>query len=257
MPAAITLDLLFDQAKSKGQQRPKNDEPKEKFVGRMTHLHLERTKLKSSKLPEKPPMPNLKVLYIFDNLIETLEGIGSLSQLTHLYAQNNRITTLGQDLGSLKSLRKLYLNSNCLASLENLAPLTGLEELHAASQSVPSGSAFDPAPAVLASFRRLNVIDLSSNGLTSTECLAGCTALQTAKLAKNQLSSLQSVAPLLHASPLLELDLSGNSVSDTRHLLDAIVVDCPSLTTLNERELTASERIYLQRLHQLGKRRAD
>ena len=65
------------------------------------------------------------------------------------------------------------------------------------------------------------------------------------------------MAPLLNASPLKELDLRGNQISDSRQHLDAIIVSCPTITVVNGRELTQSERPYLQQLMRLGKRRIE
>ena len=63
--------------------------------------------------------------------------------------------------------------------------------------------------------------------------------------------------PLLSVAPLAELDLRSNGVSDSRQQLDAVIVACPTIGKLNGRDLLASERPYLQKLHQLGKRRMD
>ena len=60
------------------------------------------------------------------------------------------------------------------------------------------------------------------------------------------------MAALLSASPLADLDLRHCGVSDSRQHLDAIIVSCPSIQTLNGRDLTASERPFLQQLHRRG-----
>ena len=41
----------------------------------------------------------------------------------------------------------------------------------------------------------------------------------------------------------------------TRQQLDGAIVECPSLSKLNGREIKDAERSYLQSLHRLGKRR--
>ena len=46
-------------------------------------------------------------------------------------------------------------------------------------------------------------------------------------------------------------------MSDSRQQLDAVIVRCPTIGRLNGRELTQSERPYLESLHRLGRRRAD
>lgn len=220
----ITAELLFAVAKH-GQQRPRNDEKQQPYLARQTHIHLNNKGLQSSALPAGI-CPNLKALYLFENKIEKLADLGALLQLTHLYVQDNQISSF--DLAGLQNLRKLYINGNCLRSLAPLAQLHNLEELHAGSQRLSAGVSFDPAGTVLASLRGLRVLDLSNNNLESTEALVGCRALQTVNLAKNRLSSLASVAPLLLAAQLVELDCRGNSVSESRKNVDSIVVTCPS-----------------------------
>lgn len=50
---------------------------------------------------------NLKVLYLYDNKITSMENIQA-PLLTHLYLQNNEITTMC-NLGHLPRLAKLYV----------------------------------------------------------------------------------------------------------------------------------------------------
>ena len=253
MVAQVTPELIYAVASS-GQQRPYKNETKTAYLARQTHLHFNGKGLKSSAMPVGV-CPNVKTLYLFDNKLESIEGLGSLSKLSHLYCQDNKISAV-VDIAGLTSLKKIYLNGNCLPSLAPLAPLVNLEELHASSQRIDPEETFDVAGQVLASLR-LRVLDLSNNGLETTDELVGCRWLETAILAKNKLNSLASVVPLLSAAPLVELDVRGNSVSNSRQSMDSIVVACPTVSVLNGRTLTASERPYLQQLHRLGRRRID
>ena len=272
--------------------RKRKDETDAKYLGRQTHLHLDSRGLRTSAL-SAGSLPNLKTLYLFDNKIETLSGIGHLAQLTHLYGQNNSIARIGEDISGLTRLRKLYLNGNCLTSLEPLARLTALSELHVSSQRLASGAVLQLAPSVLAAMSSLRVLSLANNGIESTDALAGCRSLQTVDLTKNRLNRLAAIAPLLSAAPLVDLDLRGNPVANARQHLDTMVVACPTsrrpaiepgtageshtspcpvpspipqltrhsplharpaVSRLNGRELTQSERPYLESLHRLGRR---
>lgn len=253
--APPNVDFLVKTASTSSQTRPRTNEKPEKYLARLTHLHLNGKGLTSSALPAGA-CPALKTLYLFDNQITSIEGLGSCSQLRHCYLQNNNISSIG-DIGGLTQLTKLYLNHNALPSLEALAPLVGLVELHVNAQKLAPGRALDVAPHVLANMRGLRVLALAANGLTSTDGLGGCKGLETLDLAKNELNSLAAVSAVLNASPMKELDLRGNAISDSRQHLDAIIVSSPALTHLNGRELTKSERPYLQSLHRLGKRRID
>ena len=115
----------------------------------------------------------------------------------------------------------------------------------------------DISPHALSAIRGLRILDLANNDLETTEGLAGCKSLVSVNLAKNRLGCLASVAPLLSAAPLDELDLRDNPVSAERQALDAVIVASPTLGRLNGRELTPSERPYLQQLHMRGQRSMD
>jgi len=249
----FTPESLLEVVLLSSASKPRRDEPAAKFLARQTHLHLHGRRLRSAALPAGT-CNGLRTLYLYDNEIEALEGIGSLPQLTHLYAQNNHISHIGGDIGGLKSLRKLYLNGNCLTSLAPLAPLAGLEELHASSQRLPPGTMLDVAPNALAQMPALRVLALANNQLQTTEALAVCRALETVDLSKNELRGIKSVSALITASPLVDIDLRENEVSDSRQDCDAIIVACPTLVRLNSRELSQSERPFLQQLHMRGKR---
>ena len=247
---SLNLEQLFKVVSRSSHSRPKRDEPPAKYIARQTHLHLNGRKLKECSLPSGST-PQLRALYLFDNEIERLEI--EMPTLTNLYAYNNHVSSVG-DLSSLGRLQKLYLSHNRLQSLAALAPLQSLVELDASSQVLPPGEAFDISGEALANMRYLRTLKLANNGLTSTAELAGCRRLETVDLSKNQLSHMAAVAPLLGVAPLRDLDLRGNTISDSRQQLDAIIVACPTIGHLNGRELTQSERPYLQQLHRLGRR---
>eukprot|EP00325_Prymnesiales_sp_UTEX-LB-985_P033813 CAMPEP_0174739360 /NCGR_PEP_ID=MMETSP1094-20130205/71462_1 /TAXON_ID=156173 /ORGANISM="Chrysochromulina brevifilum, Strain UTEX LB 985" /LENGTH=256 /DNA_ID=CAMNT_0015942919 /DNA_START=106 /DNA_END=876 /DNA_ORIENTATION=+ len=240
----ITQDLLCAAASSsQAKLRPK--ESTEKFLARQTHLHLNDRRLTSSALPSGC-CPSLKALYLFDNEIQILEGLGPLAQLTHLYAQNNSISEVASDVGSLTRLRKLYLNGNRLRSLTPLAPLVALEELQVSSQKLPAGMALDLGAAALGMMSGLRVLAVANNGLMSVNDLKCCKALEVVDLSKNQLRTLADMADLITAAPVRELDLRGNEISDSRVELDSVIVASPTMQSLNGRDLMQSERPYLQ-----------
>ena len=80
--------------------------------------------------------PKAQVMYLFDNELQSLDGL-STRGLTHLYLQNNQLVAtleLGLTLSTLTQLQKLYISGNRLADLTPLCGLLSLEELHAGSQ---------------------------------------------------------------------------------------------------------------------------
>ena len=248
-PRVLTEGLL--EAAAKERQPKKKAETTQQFLKRQTHLRLSEKRLSACAIPSSCVLPNLKTLYLYDNAIASLSGLGALSQLTHLHAYNNQISAIGADISGLQRLRKLYLNNNCLQSLSPLAPLVGLEELHASSQRLPEGEAFDLAPEALAGMRNLRVLSLAGNSLDTVAELAHCRSLHVVDLRRNRLRDADSVQPLLSASPIVDLDLSENGV-DERYQLDKIIVACPTITRLNGRDRAKSERPDLTALVSRG-----
>jgi len=238
------------------KQRPRPGESKEAFLARQTHLSLNNQRVKAIENLHLCPL--LQVCYLFDNSIETLTNVASLSHLTHLYLQNNQISRV-EDLSALRRLTKLYLNGNALSSLAPFGCLGAtLQELHVCSQQSSSGQPLNLAPPVLPQLRCLRVIALANNGLSDASPLAALTKLEKVDLAKNHLPDVQSLKALLEGAPRLqELDLRDNPISASRQMLDAVIVHGSSLETLNARELIASERQYLAQLHRRGARNLD
>ena len=250
----LTAESLFEIVRATSHARPRTDEPPAKFLARQTHLRLQGKRLSSCALPAGT-CPQLSTLYLYDNELDSLEGLGSVPQLTHLYLQNNRIASVASDIGNLRSLRKLYLSGNCLSSLEPLASLDGLQELHVSSQRLPPGTTLDLCQAALAQMRSLRVLALAKNRLQNVNALAACRSLMVVDLRDNLLGGLDAIAGLITSSaPLTELDLRENGVSSSRQTIDSIIVACPTVVKLNDRELSQSERAFLQQLHLRGKR---
>ena len=104
-------------------------EPLDKLLKRLTHLNLQDSNVTivvrrvwclrvcwmplSHPHPHPHPLqdgldavPNLKVLYLYDNRIEAITGLHSVSKLTHLYLQNNKLSSV-DGLQSLVNLSKL------------------------------------------------------------------------------------------------------------------------------------------------------
>lgn len=226
-------------------------EKRAKFLARQTHISVNEKGLDT--VDGLQAIPQLQVLYAFDNQIEQLEMHGG-SFLTHLYLQRNRINGIG-DLSSMKRLSKLYLDGNQILSLAPLVTLgNSLVELHLSSQLLPEGEVIDLDPDVLSSFHHLEVLSLANNGLTHVAPLAVIPSLTVIDLSRNLLEA-EAVAPLVSATPRLrELDLRGNPVSSSRQAMDTIIVTCRSLEILSGRELTPHERTYLDNLHRRGAR---
>lgn len=63
--------------------------------------------------------PTLRVLYLHDNQLTSLRGLGALRGLTHLYAQNNCLAELS-DFSAPPSLEQLHLDGNQISVIHGL-----------------------------------------------------------------------------------------------------------------------------------------
>lgn len=78
----------------------------------------------------RPCCSALQSLELFDNRIDNITGIGTLTNLTSLNLSDNMIQDISS-LGSLSSLKKLYLADNQITDINILGSLSGLTVLDA------------------------------------------------------------------------------------------------------------------------------
>ena len=180
--------------------------------------------------------PKAQVMYLFDNELQSLDGL-STRGLTHLYLQNNQLVAtleLGLTLNTLTQLQKLYISGNRLADLTPLCGLLSLEELHAGSQRTGVELVLPPD---LERLGRLRVLSLPHNRLCDVSALGGCRRLESLDLSANSgITDMGDLAILLgSAVELHTLDLRRCPVADVRAMMDAVVVCGAALTKVRAR----------------------
>jgi len=75
--------------------------------------------------------PNLEVLWLNDNKLESLEGLNTNFRIKHIYLQNNKLKTLEGSLDKLNHLETLLLFNNELRDLDKvLEILKNFTHLH-------------------------------------------------------------------------------------------------------------------------------
>lgn len=134
---------------------------------------------------------NLRVLYLYNNQIANLKGLEFGQNITHLYLQNNNITSIGIHFKSLKSLQKLYLDANCLQEVNGLENCLQLEELYISNQKIANdkhlilnAKSFDAIK--VCSFRFFNLVSefthcFGHDRLQSETCYSSAYMLQFAE----------------------------------------------------------------------------
>jgi protein phosphatase 1 regulatory subunit 42 len=127
----LAEDLIMKGAK----RRPTLGQSISDFYASITHLHFQNLRIVGDVEPIRL-CANLRVLYLYENRLTSLKGIGQLRKLTNLYAQDNRIADLS-DFEAPPALTQLYLGGNRLSLIEGLEGCEALEELHLEGQRQP------------------------------------------------------------------------------------------------------------------------
>ena len=147
MPSAVVSEMLIMRGTKK---KPVAGQTIDIFFNSLTHMRLNGLKL-TGDVAAISPCKQLRVLYVYDNRLTSLAGLGGLARLTHLYAQDNRIESL-DNFEAPPALQQLHLSNNKLSIIGGLESCTCLEELHIGGQKPPE---------------RLEVLSPSSSSSTS------------------------------------------------------------------------------------------
>ncbi|NXP74746.1 PPR42 phosphatase, partial [Ramphastos sulfuratus] len=189
---------------------------------------------------------NLRVLYLYDNQIRQIQNLDFALNVTHLYLQNNCIAAM-ENLSSLKNLEKLYLGGNCITVLEGLDKTDKIRELHMESQRLPLGEKLVFDPCSLSSLAKsLSVLNISNNNVEGLEELAVLENLSDLRAADNQLQCMKDLELALKKwTKLCRMDLTGNPICQEPKYRDRIVVQSPTLESLDGKEINKVERQFL------------
>ncbi len=138
----------------------------------------------------------MKVLYLFDNYIEIIEGLSTMKNLIQLSLYNNQITKM-EGLEDLVSLRKLYLEKNKIARLEGLTNCRQLEELYLSKQEIYQDFTFDDY-SLAAIAGSLRYLDLSDSKVCESQPLYYLERVEVLILKRNNITDFEDhVCPLL------------------------------------------------------------
>ena len=139
---------------------------------------------------------NLKVIYLFDNLIDRIEGLSSLKNLIQLSLYNNHIYRM-EGMEGLISLRRLYLEKNQISRLEGLTSCRNLEELYISCQVIGTEFTFDEY-SLAAISGSLRYLDLANSNVVHSKPLYYLERLEVLILKKNRISDFEDdVVPML------------------------------------------------------------
>lgn len=201
-------------------------------------------------------LTRLKRLYLSSNKITDIQGLDTLTELEELELGYNRIRVIC-NLDNLVKLKALWLGRNKITEA-NLPPLPYLERLSIQSNRLTkwsptffdhcpqleelylSHNALSEIPKSLASLKRLRILDLASNQISSLENVAECLNLEELWMNDNLIKGLENIEYLKPLKKLQTVYLERNPIQqDTgpgyRHAivsvihwlkqLDAILID--------------------------------
>ena len=139
MSSGMPQEVIAEELIKKGsKKKPVGGQTIDTFFKSITHLHFANKRLLGD-IAAITICSNLRVLYVYENRLTTLRGLGGLVHLTHLYAQDNRIESL-HDFECPPNLQQLHLGGNKLSVIGGLETCRCLQELHVGSQKLgPAG----------------------------------------------------------------------------------------------------------------------
>jgi len=164
--------------------------------------------------------PNLKELYLANNKIKTMAGLGGLTQLRKIDLGANRIRIMdSEELSGLQNLEELWIGKNkieCIQGLEKLTKLRRLdvqsnrlttidnlqsqvdtlEELYLAHNGITNEGASQSPTGLALPFTQLSTLDLSRNRITNTKPFAHLEALEELWLSGNKVTTFEDIEPL-------------------------------------------------------------
>ncbi|XP_067144752.1 protein phosphatase 1 regulatory subunit 42-like [Centruroides vittatus] len=223
------------------------------FQFRLTHLYMQDKNI--SKIENLDNCINLTALYLFDNKIRKMENISHLVNLTELYLQNNYISKI-ENLENLKRLKKLYLNRNLITTVIGLNKQTELEELHLGNQNRDDENslAFDYHSIQAVSYT-LKILDICGNRVRRLNPLKSLISLEELYAEKNNIGEIHEISDTIkHWKRLKILYLTGNPVCKLYRYKDNVIISCPSLVTLDGKEITDVTRTFIQKMIEANSR---
>jgi hypothetical protein len=251
----VTREMVVSCVARAGSRRALNEKV-DAYLARLTHVPLEGRGISGKLDVIASVCPGVRVLYLYDNAIAKMSTLSRLSKLTHLHLQNNRLTTI-EGLGKCEHLEKLYVDGNELRVISGLEACVNLRALHASNQRPTKTQDGEGSDSSLTFDRRsldavaktLTHLDVSSCRFLDAKALGALVKVETANLANCGLESLADIEPFLAlCSKLKHVDVRGNPLAlDKRHE-DRVLVLGEGLVTVNGREVTKSERLFLTRL---------
>lgn len=221
-------------------------ESNETFLARVTHLHLQSKRILN--VTKVDLCTNLKVLYLYDNMIDDIPSLEFAKKLAYLYLQNNNIHHIPELV--IPNLKKIYLDENKIDYLTGLQKCALLEELFIARQRLPR---YTPLEFDVASLQAvadtLQVIDVSGNQIESILPLQTLYNLRRVLAQDNNISNVGDIEAVISLSKIEEANFMNNPCCTRPRYRDcAIAAASDRLKLLDDVEVLKHQQIAIRGL---------
>ncbi|KAJ3053221.1 hypothetical protein HK097_004773 [Rhizophlyctis rosea] len=249
----LTLEVL----RLGSTQKPNRGESDEAFLKRTTHISVSGKgidKMENLKLCKR-----LTVLYLYDNQIPSINNLEACRNLTRLYLQNNSIEEIsGLDCG-LNRLELLHLGGNKISRVAGLEHLPSLRQLHLDKQKLDPGVSVELDASTMERLApTLTDLTLSENTLASIAPLTSLTELERLDLGNTNVINVDEMSTLVLCCPkLTSFNIAGCPIGPRDYIMlrQKLILAGPALVSLNDKEITDNERVYVQNMAQARSRR--
>ena len=233
-------------------QKKSRHESMDHFLRRVTHLNLNSKKY--TKIQGLDILPNLKVLYLYDNAIQNTEFLKpSESTLTHLYLGGNSLKTL-ENIPQTK-LTKLFVDRNQIDIVNGLNSAFNLLELHIANQQFiqPTHSLMFDHMTVHAISGSLKVLNVAGNNIDDLGSICRLYNLEKINATKNNIQDMKQLQLLFASCQYIqEADFRGNpivvSTPKNKYRDQLVLASSQELKLLDGSQITPFLRMNVQRL---------
>lgn len=221
-------------------------ESNETFLARVTHLHLQSKRILN--VSKVDVCTNLKVLYLYDNMIDDIPSLEFAKKLAYLYLQNNNIHHMPELV--IPNLKKIYLDENKIDFLTGLQNCALLEELFIARQRLPR---YTPLEFDIASLQAvadtLQVIDVSGNQIESILPLQTLYNLRRVLAQDNNISNVGDIEAVVSLSKIEEANFINNPCCHRPRYRDcAVAAASDRLKLLDDVEVLKHQQIAIRGL---------
>lgn len=171
--------------------------------------------------------PNLENLYLQNNGIYTVAGVGVYQKLKELYLANNQVKDV-EPIYKLTNLEVLSLEYNQVQKIEGIEQLKKLRYLNVTNCGIRTGFT------TLALLSKLTELNVAGNNISNIKPFTAIKTLRYLNLTDNKVKSLDGIENLQN---LEELYMTGNNIKDITPLMKLKKLKTVYMNKISEADL--------------------